>query len=101
MTNKSLTMVHIYLSEETAHLQQLMKTLHDDEQVKGVTVYRGISGFGDTGEVHSSTLIDLSLNLPIVVEFFDTDDKVNQIIEHIRSQIKPAHIISWPVQIRN
>ena len=92
-------MVRVYLTEEKAHLRNLMAQLHDWEKVRGVTVFRGISGFGTTGKVHSSTLLDMSLNLPVVVEFFDEPDKVEKILEHLNTFIAPGHIVSWPARV--
>lgn len=91
----TVTMVRIYLSEEKAHLEQLLKQLQEVEQLRGVTVFRGISGFGSGGEVHSAGLLDLSLNLPIVVEFFDTPQKVKKVLEDLVETVDPAHIVSW------
>jgi PII-like signaling protein len=40
-----------------------------------------------------------SLDLPLVVEFFDVPQKINSILEHIRGDIKPGHIVSWPATL--
>lgn len=95
----TVTMVRIYLTEEKAHLEKLMSLLHDQEKVHGVTVFRGISGFGRSGVVHSSSLLDMSLNLPVVVEFFDLPEKATQIIEHLDTFIESGHIVSWSANI--
>lgn len=94
-------MVRLYLTEAEGRLQALMKKLHDDEKVRGVTVFRGISGFGKSGKVHSSTLLDLSMDLPVVIEFFDTPEKVAEILEHLSCTFEPGHIISWPAEANN
>ncbi|MEJ2379923.1 MAG: DUF190 domain-containing protein [Gammaproteobacteria bacterium] len=99
MKTIDVTMVRVYLTEAKAHLPGLMKTLHDEEQVRGVTVFRGISGFGRSGQMHSSTLLDMSLNLPVVVEFFDVPSKINQILEHLNTFIAPGHVVSWPAYV--
>jgi len=96
-----VTMVRVYLTEEKAHLRQLLTRLHDQEQVRGVTVFRGISGFGKSGTLHSSSLLDMSLNLPVVVEFFDRPEKVQTILEHLSAFIEPGHIVSWPAQVND
>jgi PII-like signaling protein len=62
-------------------------------------VFRGISGFGKSGKMHSSSLLDMSLDLPLVIEFFDTQQKVNDILEHISKDIQPGHIVSWPATL--
>ncbi len=95
MNREEVTVVRIYLSEADAHLTSLLKRLHDWEKVRGVTVFRGISGFGSSGEIHPSNLMDLALNLPVVVEFFDKPEKAAAIIEHLRATFKPGHIIHW------
>ena len=94
-----VTVVRVYLSEGHSQLESLLKRLHDWEKVRGVTVFRGIAGFGDGGEVHTARLMDLSLDLPLVVEFFDTPAKVEAIIEHLNTTIKPGHILSWPAYV--
>jgi PII-like signaling protein len=48
-------------------MSELLQYLHDDKKVRGVTVFRGITGFGVSGEYHSSKLIDMSLDLPVVI----------------------------------
>jgi len=90
-----VTMVRIYLTEGEGILASLLKRLHDWEKVKGVTVFRGISGFGHAGVVHTSVAVDLMLDLPVVVEFFDEPDKVTSILEHLSSTIKPGHMVFW------
>ncbi len=95
MKTTDVTMVRIYLTEGQHQFQRLMKILHDEEQVRGVTAFRGIAGFGQSGEMHSSSLIDMSLDLPLVLEFFDEPAKVARVLEHLNTQIKPGHIVSW------
>lgn len=95
MDQENIQLVRIYLTEQKADLKSLLAHLHDVEKVRGVTVFRGICGFGQSGEMHSSSLLDLSLNLPIIIEFFDEPEKVDKILEYLRHSIKPGHIISW------
>jgi len=99
MNETDVTMVRIYLHEAKAHMAELMKYLHDESKVHGVTVFRGITGFGTSGKFHSSTLIDMSLDLPVVVEFYDKPDKVKSIIEELNKRIKPGHIVYWSAKI--
>ena len=95
MNTPDITFVRIYLTEGEGRMESLLKRLHDEEKVQGVTVFRGISGFGSSGKLHSSSLLDMSLDLPLVIEFFDVPEKVSGILEHIRGDIDPGHIVSW------
>ncbi len=99
MKQREVTIVRIYLNEKNNGVENILKRLHDWEKVRGVTVFRGISGFGDSGELHTARFMDLALDLPVVVEFFDEPDKVREIIEHLRTSIKPGHIVSWNAMV--
>ena len=99
MKHSDVTMVRIYLTEGEQLIKKLLAKLHDEEKVRGVTVFRGVSGFGKSGVVHSSTLLDLSLDLPVVIEFFDAPDKVRRILSHLKDLLPPGHVVSWPAQV--
>lgn len=95
MKQTEVTVVRLYFNEGEAKLGKLLNRLHDQEKVKGVSVFRGIAGFGDSGEIHTSKFIDLGMELPLVVEFFDTPEKMKKILEHIDESMKTGHMLSW------
>jgi len=99
MKKIQVTVVRIYLTEADKMIDTLLKRLHDWEKVRGVTVFRGISGFGKSGAMHSSQLLEMSLNLPVIVEFFDEAEKVDAILEHLTSTIEPGHMVSWSAEL--
>lgn len=79
--------------------KDLLEYLHDESKVRGVTVFRGITGFGVSGEYHSSTLMDMSLDLPVVIEFYDEPEKAQTIIETLNKRVSPGHIVYWSAKI--
>lgn len=95
----NITMVRIYLTEGEGQLKSLIKRLRDWEKLRGLTVFRGITGFGESGVIHGTEIVDLSLNLPVVVEFFDTPEKIDEIWIHLQEVIKPGHMVRWPAEI--
>jgi PII-like signaling protein len=99
MNTKEVIMVRVYLHEASAHLTALIKYLHDEAKVRGVTVFRGVSGFGDSGRLHTSTLMDMSLDLPVVVEFYDDPENAMTIIGELSHRIKSRHIVYWPAKV--
>ena len=99
MTERSIQIARIYLTESEHLLDKLVKRLHDQEHVRGVTVYRGIMGFGPSGKILQAGLIDLATDLPLVVEFFDDPAKIATTLEHIREIIDPGHIVTWPASL--
>lgn len=99
MNWQKVEFVRVYLTEADNKLKPLLERLHDIEKVRGVTVLRGISGFGGSGEIHSSSLLDLSLNLPVIIEFFDYPEKVEAVLEHLSDLVEPDHIIKTSVEM--
>jgi hypothetical protein len=99
MNWESVTFIRIYLTEADKSLEPLLKKLHDQEKVRGVTVFRAMSGFGGSGVIHTASLMDLSLDLPVTVEFFDGPDKVDRILEHLSDLLEGGHIVRWQAQM--
>jgi PII-like signaling protein len=90
-----ILLARIYLTEGQHVHRKVMQRLHDQEKVKGVTMFRAISGFGSSGMVHQSTLVDISLDLPLVIEFFDTPEKVTRAIANLADLVQPDHVITF------
>ncbi len=99
MNGTEVTVVRIYLSEGHAQLETLIKRLHDWEHLRGLTVFRGIAGYGTSGKLHTTKLVDLSLDLPVVVEFFDEPEKIRAVLAHLGEIVKPGHMLSWSAVI--
>jgi len=59
---------------ETALLERLRK-----EGFAGATVFRGVAGFGANSVIHTSHLLELSADLPVVIEVVDTEDHVDRL----------------------
>ncbi len=87
--------VRVYLTEGDKLLKAIMAYLHDEVKVMGVTVFRAIEGFGTSGIMHSSHILATALDLPLTVEFFDHIDKVQPIIDRLKTMLGETHIVSW------
>ena len=98
MKERDVVMIRIYLSEHEGRLPKVLSLLHDDLKVSGLTVFRAMSGFGSSGKWHSAGLVDLSLDLPIVVEFFDEPQLARAALERLSEICKPGHVVEWPVR---
>lgn len=101
MKSRDVTIVRVYVTEGEKLMKRLLAKLHDEEHVRGVTVFRGIAGFGRSGVVHSSQLLDLSLDLPIVIEFFDEPAKVTAILKHLKDVVPAGHLVFWPAKVND
>jgi len=98
MNQSEVTVVRVYCSETGHQHHKILDLLHRDHRVAGVTAFRGIAGFGKSGQVHEAGLLDLSLDLPVIIEFFDRPDKVAEVLPLLNQMVGPGHILSWPAQ---
>ena len=95
MKTIDVLMVRIYITESSHLLQKIIPFLKDEIKVRGITVFRAISGFGESGS-HTSSLIDLSLDLPLTIEFFDDNkNSVDRALDGLSQLVKPEHIVIW------
>jgi uncharacterized protein len=101
---KIVTIVRIYIKEGDkieGHnlMKEIFKLLHDEHKVHGVTVFRGVAGFGHSGvEVHADDLLRLIVHLPLVLEFYDDPEVVASLLPRIRQMVPSGHIVSWTAQ---
>ena len=95
MTTTAITIARIYTLEGHDHLIQALDILHDQENIIGVTVLRGIAGYGKDRKVHTSSLLSLSLELPLIIEFYDKPEKMAKVIDLIQTKLDFKHIVSW------
>lgn len=64
-------------------LYEALVELLRSEGFAGATVLRGVCGFGANRVYHTQKLLDLSADLPFVVEVIDTEEKINAIMSRI------------------
>ena len=84
----------VYLSEESPVLNELFDLLHE-QKIKGATIYRGVKGFGVSGKTRETRFLDMHLDLPMVLEFFDEPARVDEILNSFRHKIATGHILQW------
>ena len=84
--------VRIYTLEGAKVIPQIMHYLQHEVKVRGASIFRAISGFGEHG-THSSSILDWSIALPVVIEFYDNVDKIDEIVDYLVTIVKKEHII--------
>jgi uncharacterized protein len=65
----------------------------------GATVLKGPMGFGANSRVHSANLVDLSTDLPIVIEIVDGTEKVQSLLPFLDETVKEGLITLEGVRI--
>ena len=49
-------------------------------KIAGATVFRGILSYGASSIVHKSKIMDLSADLPLIVEIVDEEEKIDEFL---------------------
>jgi PII-like signaling protein len=57
------------------------------EGAAGATVTRGVAGFGATSRIHTATLFRLSEDLPLVIDWIDTPERVERLLPRLRAMV--------------
>lgn len=95
MKTIDVLIVRVYITESSHLLSQILDYLKNKVNVRGISVFRAIRGYGESG-VHTASLVDLSLDLPLTIEFFDDDHgKIDKALDGLNSIVKPEHIVIW------
>jgi hypothetical protein len=58
----------------------------------GATVLRGTEGFGARSVVHKAALLEMSSDLPVVIEIVDTEDKIKMLLPHLETMVREGMI---------
>jgi PII-like signaling protein len=117
------TLMRIHIGERDRYqgkpLHQAIVELLRSRHYAGATVLRGIMGFGASSKLHSERFLELSLDLPIIVECIETEEKIEEILPVLdemlggglitlerakvimyRAELPPERRTgSWPIQI--
>jgi len=51
-----------------------------EQHMAGATVLRGPMGFGKSSRLHTSKILRLSEDLPLVIEIIDSEDNINRFL---------------------
>jgi len=72
------------------------------EGLAGATVIRGIEGFGADSHLHTSRILRLSEDLPVVIELVDTDERIDAVLPLLDEMVtegmvtlERVHIVSY------
>lgn len=79
---------------ETALLQRLRA-----EGFAGATVFRGVAGFGANSVIHTTHLLEMSSDLPIVIEVVDTEEHVERLLPILDEMMDDGFVTMEKVRV--
>ena len=96
-------LVRIYIGEsdqwEGRPLYQAIVGLLRDRGIAGATVLRGIEGFGANAHLHTSRILRLSEDLPVLIEVVDQEDRVRAILPELDGMVSDGLITLEKVEV--
>lgn len=70
-----------------------------EHQLAGATVLSGSMGFGAASRIHTSKILRVSEDLPVVVEIVDTADKIRAFVPVVDAMLKKGLITIETVKV--
>ena len=74
-------LLRIFIGESDRHtghpLHEAIVLKARELHLAGATVLRGAMGFGKSSRLHTTKILRLSVDLPLVIEIVDSEDKIN------------------------
>ena len=103
LTGKKAKRLIIYIGESDKWrgkplYNALLETLRA-HGMAGATVTRGLAGFGAHSTIHTANLLDLSLDLPLIVQAIDTAEKIEGILKIIAPMVGEGLITLDDVEV--
>jgi PII-like signaling protein len=68
-------------------------------QLAGATVLRGPMGFGKASRLHTAKILRLSMDLPLVIEIVDSEEKINSFLPTLDKMIGGGLVTLEKVQV--
>jgi PII-like signaling protein len=89
-------LMRIFIGERDKHghvpLHEALVELFRREGFAGATVLRGVAGFGAHSVYHTDKLLRLSLDLPLVVEVVDDQEKIDAVMPQVDAMMSGGMI---------
>jgi PII-like signaling protein len=96
-------LLRIFIGESDRHegrpLYQAIVERVRAEGLAGATVIRGIEGFGADSRIHTSRILRLSEDLPVVIEIVDTADRIDAILPLLDEMVGEGMVTVERVQV--
>jgi len=96
-------LLRVFIGESDLHggkpLYQALVERVRAEGLAGATVLRGIEGFGASSHLHTSRILRLSEDLPIVVEIVDTTENIDRILPVVDEMVGDGMVTVERVEV--
>ena len=96
-------LARIYVGESDHHdgrpLYEAIVALLRERGIAGATVLRGIEGYGRAARLHTTRILRLSEDLPILIEVVDREDRLRAVLPEIDAMVEGGLITLERVEV--
>jgi PII-like signaling protein len=98
---RTLMRIHIGESDKWhgKPLYEVIVEMLRQERFSGVTVLRGVAGYGGSSVYHTDKLLRLSQDLPIILEMVETTERIEQILPRLDAMVDGGLITLEKVRV--
>jgi uncharacterized protein len=95
--------LRIYIGEsDVSHHKPLYEAIvlkAREVGLAGATVLRGAMGFGASSHLHTAKILRLSMDLPVLIEIVDTEEKIAGFLPYLEEVVKEGLVTLEEVRI--
>ena len=96
-------LVRIYIGEsdkwQGKPLYQGIVAFLREKGIAGATVLRGIEGYGAKSHLHTSRILQLSQDLPVLIEIVDEEDRLRAVLPELDAMVADGLITLERVEV--
>jgi PII-like signaling protein len=96
-------LLRIYIGEsdrwEHKPLYEAIVLKAREMQLAGATVIRGLMGFGHSSRLHTAKLLRLSMDLPLLIEIVDSEEKLNTFLVAVENMIQGGLVTMEKIKV--
>lgn len=96
-------LLRIFLGEADRHehrpLYETIVLRAREHHLAGATVLRGPMGFGRSSLLHTAKVLQLSMDLPVVIEIVDTEEQIRGFLPQLEGLLRGGLVTLERVQV--
>lgn len=69
-------------------------------KLAGASVFRGIMGFGANSHIHTTKVLRLSEDLPVLIELVDTEENIQKMMPFIEETVKQGMVTQEKINVK-
>lgn len=95
--------LRIYIGESDRYqgrsLYQAIVEKAKSLDIAGATVFRGLMGYGANRRIHTAKILDLSSDLPLLVEIIDSQEYIEKLLPYLEEMVQKGMVTIDDIEV--